>query len=88
MGTFKKLKDAAADGRAGLAAAASAAVGSASGAIEAAEAVAERSGLTKKNGEISKVRVARAALRPTKTAKTVLQASADELEARRSQKTD
>lgn len=50
---------------------------------EGAGAVAERSGLTKKNGEISKFKVAKAAVRPSKTAKQLFAATADEVRARR-----
>ncbi len=92
MGRFdelKRLKDATtaklADEnlRPNLAQAAGEALLGAASVIEVAEAVAERSGLTKKNGDISKVKVARAALQPTKTAKTLLGAAAEEVQARR-----
>lgn len=52
-------------------------------AAEGADAIAQRSGLTKKNGEISKLKVARAAARPRKTAKIIASAAADEVRSRR-----
>jgi hypothetical protein len=55
----------------------------ASNVADGAESVARRSGLTKKNGEISKLRVAKAAVQPRKTARTLLGATADEVRARR-----
>ena len=55
----------------------------AQGLAEGAGAVAERSGLTKKNGELSKFKVAKAAVRPSKTAKRLFAATADEVRARR-----
>ena len=50
---------------------------------DGAEAVAGRSGLTKKNGELSKLKVARAAVQPRKTARKLLSATADEVRDRR-----
>jgi len=58
------------------------AVTGAAGVVESVEAVAERSGLTNKEGEISKLKVAKAAFRPAKTARTLLDATAEELRAR------
>lgn len=55
----------------------------AQGLAEGAEAVAQRSGLTNKKGEVSKIKVAKAAVRPTKTAKRLFDATADEVRARR-----
>jgi|SRR3954453_6649161 hypothetical protein len=86
---LRKLKDATAakvtdEGlRSKLAKSAGDVVSGASGVIEGAEAIAERSGLTGKDGSISKVRLAKSALRPTKTAKTLLGAAADEIRVRR-----
>ena len=64
------------------------AVTNASSFVEGAEAVAERSGLTKKNGEISKFKVAKAAVQPRKTARKLLDATAEEVRARRESQTD
>jgi hypothetical protein len=86
---LKRLKDAAAAQLIdeGLASNVSKAAGDlvvgASAVVAGAEAVAERSGLTKRNGQISKFKVAKAALRPAETAKTLLDAVADEVQARR-----
>jgi hypothetical protein len=59
------------------------AVTGAASALEGAEAVAQRSGLTKRSGEVSKFKVAKAALKPGKTARTLLQATAEEIRDRR-----
>lgn len=59
------------------------AVVGASNLASGAESVAQRSGLTNKEGEISKLKVAKAAIRPHKTARTILGATADEVQARR-----
>lgn len=59
------------------------AVMGAQGLVEGAETVAQRSGLTNKKGEVSKIKVAKAAVRPTKTAKRLFDATADEVRARR-----
>jgi hypothetical protein len=66
-----------------LASLAGGAVLGAQGVIEGAESVAKRAGLTKKNGEMSKVKLAKAAVRPRTTAKRLLDATADEISARR-----
>ncbi|GAA1834478.1 hypothetical protein [Microlunatus capsulatus] len=51
--------------------------------INGAEAVAERSGLTKRDGSLSKIKIARAATRPKDTARKLLDATAEEIRARR-----
>lgn len=52
-------------------------------AMEIAEAAAQQAGLTTKSGKISKFRAARAALRPTSTARDLLAGAAAEIERRR-----
>lgn len=60
------------------------AVTRASDGIEAAESVARRAGLAKRNGEISKVKVARRVLlRPAGTARALLDATAAEIRSRK-----
>lgn len=51
--------------------------------IDGAEAVAQRSGLTKRDGSVSKLKVARAALTPAATGRKLLGAAADEVQHRR-----
>ena len=82
---IKKLKDAAKTkiDDADFAKLAGDAVLGAQNLAEGAEAVASRSGLTKKNGEISKVKVAKAAATPRKTARKLFAATAEEVRARR-----
>jgi len=82
---LKKLKSTAADklASADLARRAGDAVTGASAVIDSAESVAERSGLTNKKGEISKLKVAKAAVTPAKTTRKVLGALAEEVQARR-----
>lgn len=57
-------------------------VGASSG-LDSAEFVAERSGLTNKKGEVSKIKVAKTLFRPTKAAHTILDTAAAEIEDRR-----
>jgi hypothetical protein len=85
LDNLRKLKGAATEkvGELDLGKVAGDAVVGLSAAVDGAEAVAKRSGLTKKNGDVSKVKVARAVLRPRKTARTVLGAASDEILARR-----
>jgi hypothetical protein len=52
-------------------------------AMDGAEAVAQRAGLTKRNGDVSKRKVARAAFTPTKTARTHRTATSEEIKSRR-----
>lgn len=86
---LKKLKAAAAskltddNGRPTLGKAAGDVVVGAAGFVDGVDSVAARSGLTNKNGDISALKVARAAFRPTNSAKTVLSATADEIQSRR-----
>jgi hypothetical protein len=55
----------------------------ASNLVDGVESVAQRSGLTKKNGEISKFKAAKAAVQPRKTARRLFDATADDVRARR-----
>lgn len=55
----------------------------ASNLVDGAESVAQRSGLTKKNGEISKFKVAKAAVQPGKTARKLFDATTEEVRSRR-----
>ena len=81
---LKRMKATAADklASADLARRAGDAVTGASSLIDGAESVAERSGLTNKKGEISKLKVAKAAATPGKTTRKVLGALAEEVQAR------
>lgn len=89
MDDLKRLKDAAterlSDGE--LTDTVSKAVGGAvvgaSSALDSVESVAKRSGLTNKKGDVSKIKVAKTLLRPTKAARTILDAAAAEIEDRR-----
>ena len=86
---LKRLKDAAADQlksgelKETLSKAAGDAIVGTSSALEGAETVAQRSGLTNKKGEVSKIKVAKTLLHPTKSARTILGATAAEIEDRR-----
>jgi hypothetical protein len=82
---LRRLKDAASAkiADADLAGLAGDAVVGAADLVEGAEAVAKRSGLTNKKGEISKLRVAKAAVRPRSMARKVFDATADEIRERR-----
>jgi hypothetical protein len=62
---------------------ASDAVVGASALADGAESVAKRSGLTKQNGEISKFKVAKAVVRPHKSVRKVIDATAEEVQTRR-----
>jgi hypothetical protein len=55
------------------------AVTAASSAVAGAESVARRSGMTTRSGRISKFKMARSALTPAQTARTVLDAAAEEI---------
>lgn len=53
-------------------------------ALDTAQSIARRAGLTKRNGEFSKVRAARKVLlAPGKTARSLLDATAQEIQSRR-----
>ena len=82
---IKKLKDAATAKieETDFAKLAGDAVLGASNIVEGAEAVAQRSGMTKKNGAISKLKVAKVVLQPRKTTRKVFDATADEIRSRR-----
>ena len=86
---IKKLKEAAKDAakvkieEADFSKLAGDAVLGASNLVEGAENVAQRSGLTKKNGEVSKLKMAKATIQPRKTARKLFDATADEVRSRR-----
>lgn len=89
VGIHKALKDVAAHwDRSDMGDLAGDAVVSAAGFLEGAEAVARRTGLTKRDGTISKVKLARAALKPVATGRKLLTEAADEVQQRRQTRAD
>lgn len=89
MRDFKKLAESAgaaltdSENRAAVAKAAGDAVVGTASAMAAAESVGQRAGLAKRNGGISKFKVAKSLLSPVDTGKTILAATAAEISERR-----
>jgi hypothetical protein len=65
-------------------------MGSAEGAalVDGAEAVVRQRNLTKRDGGFSKLRIARSALRPTKTLRSLAESTVDEVRAHRTNAVD
>lgn len=51
-----------------------------SSAVDGAESVAKRAGLTNRKGDVSKIKIAKQLARPTRSAKLLLSATAEELQ--------